>query len=162
MQTKHIVELLVVPTGRKLVGYSTKDLSMSFLRGDIENATITAMGFAKNKEGGQVIALGEKQIVDAAGKLHDPRVIVYNPKKDRKKILSHKHLGSEKEIEIIQIVFSANPPKYCLTLTRVGKSDIYANYYIWSKEALILSKPLAPEVRRVCFNPTDESEVSID
>lgn len=147
-----------MPTGRKLVGYSTKDMSISFLRGEIENPSITAIGYTKEK-GGEIIALAEKQQVDANGKLHDPRVIIYRPKKDRNLILSHKHLGNEKEIEILQVIFSANPPKYCLTLTRVGKSDIYANYYKWKKEALDESKQIASEVRRVSFNPTDEKEV---
>eukprot|EP01022_Parablepharisma_sp_SALTPOND_P021410 TRINITY_DN4214_c0_g2_i1.p1 TRINITY_DN4214_c0_g2~~TRINITY_DN4214_c0_g2_i1.p1 ORF type:complete len:1332 (-),score=238.62 TRINITY_DN4214_c0_g2_i1:10010-14005(-) len=130
---------------------------MNFLRGEIDNPSITAVSHTKIK-GGQVIALGEKQFTDSNGKLHDPRVIIYNPKKDRKKVLNHRHLGTEKEIEIIQIVFSSNPSKYCLTLTRVGKNDIYANYYLWNKESLILSKQIAPEVRRVTFNPTDENE----
>ena len=132
---------------------------MSFLRGDIDNPGITAIAHTKTKNS-QIIALGEKQLVDPSGKWHDPRVTIYNTKKDKRKYLGHKHLGPDKDIEIIQIVFTSNPPKYCLTLTRVGKADIYANYYIWNKEALILSKQIAPEVRRISFNPSDETEVN--
>ena len=105
-----MVDLLVVPTGRKLVGYSTKDLNIHFIKGDIENPAITAIGSTLVK-GNQVIALAEKQLVDSTGKMYDPKVVIFNPKKDRKKMLSHKHLVGEKEVEIIQIIFSSNPSK---------------------------------------------------
>lgn len=112
----------MVPTGRKLVGYSTKDLNIHFLKGEIENPAITAMAYTSVK-GSQVIALAEKQTTDAAGKVHEPRVVIHNPNKERKKVLSHKHLTCEKEIEIIQIVFSSNPPK---VISLLGSTNSFA------------------------------------
>lgn len=99
-----------MPTGRKLVGYSTKDLSEQFLKGDIENTNLTAISHAVVK-GVKIIALGEKQTADSTGRVHDPRVVVHMPQKDRKKTLVLKDLPADKEVEIIQIAFSSDPSK---------------------------------------------------
>ncbi len=106
-------ELLVVPTGNKFVGYSTKDLTIRFLPGEIENPGVTALATTTSK-GFQAIALGEKQLKDSEGTLQEPRVVIHIPRKERRKVLVHKpESDSEpvREVEVLQIVFSANPSK---------------------------------------------------
>lgn len=37
-----------------------------------------------------------------------------------------------------------------------------AKYYNWNKETLIVSAQISAEIRRVTFNPKDESEVNTE
>ena len=91
---------------------------MHFFQGEIENPSLTALATTSIK-GCQAIALAEKQIADATGVLQEPRVVVHILRKERRKVLVHKAGEGEnesdrdrgKEVEVLQIVFSANPPK---------------------------------------------------
>lgn len=148
---------MVIPMGRKLVGYSTEDLHTNFLKGDIETASIATIVSTSEKTS-QTIAIGEVQTMDSKRKFKDPRVVVYDSKKGERKVLSHRHLG-EREIEILGICLTTKVPCYCFTLTRVEKKEVHIGYYIWTKEHLIMSKQISPEVRKISLNPLNETEL---
>ena len=95
------------------MGYSTKDLAMQFLPGEIDNPGVTALATTTSK-GFQAIALAEKQLKDPSGVLQEPRVVIHIPRKERRKVLLHKpesETEPAREVEVLQIVFSANPAK---------------------------------------------------
>lgn len=112
------LDYVVIPTGRKLVGYSTNDLSTRFLKSEIENSNVTAIGLTIVKEV-EAIALAEKQLTDSTGKFQDPKVVIHIPKKERRKTLIHKLSEGSKEVEVISIAFSTNVPKVIFAINPI-------------------------------------------
>lgn len=109
------IDYLVFPSGRRFMGYSVDDLKTIFLKSEIENPSVTVMATTVIK-GNEVIALAEKQ-VDIEGNIKEPpRLIIYSPKKEKKYVINHIHLGNNKDIEIIQVAFTAPPSKVILYL----------------------------------------------
>lgn len=84
-------EMLVIPNGRKFLGYATKDLKMSFLKGEIERASMTALGSTIVK-GIEAFALAIVPEKEDEGASPIPKVVIHIPKKEKKYTLYHDHL----------------------------------------------------------------------
>ena len=141
------VELLIIPTGRKFVGYDTQDLSREHITGSID---ITSISVIAGTRDGQLIALGEKQ-----ENLKPPRIIIYSD--DGTIILTHVHLGGGKMMNIEQVAVSSGMPKYCLSLVHV-EDEMYINYFQCKDGSLLQYSKFSGSIKRIAFNPTNSKE----